>query len=126
MERMTNMAAMNYWKLGLVVVAFIGTTSYVSKRAHESNKLSRTHVLKYSELLREAARASVQSTQDQHPVQSFINSSKAMCAINIVNEFLSADQVKHLMNIDLEEMKSFISKQHDEATSTLVESYTGN
>lgn len=122
---MNDISAMNYWKLSLVVVVFVATTSYISQRAHASNKMSRAQIIKFSELLRESARSSVQSTQDQHPVQSFINSSKAMCGISIVDQFLSSDQVRHLMNVDLAEMKAFISKQHDEATSELVQSYTG-
>jgi len=120
MDRMNQRSAMAYWKLSTIVVVFVGVTSYLSVRAHESSKLPREHILKYSELLREAARASIQSTQDQHPVQSFIDSSKAMCAVNIVSEFLTPHQVKHIMNIDIAEMKEFISKQHDDATSALL------
>ncbi|AAK14490.1 unnamed protein product [Ectocarpus sp. 4 AP-2014] len=121
MDRMNQRSAMAYWKLSTIVVVFVGVTSYLSVRAHESSKLPREHILKYSELLREAARASIQSTQDQHPVQSFIDSSKAMCAVNIVSEFLTPHQVKHIMNVDIGEMKEFISKQHDDATSALVQ-----
>lgn len=120
MDRMNHRSAMAYWKLSTIVVVFVGVTSYLSVRAHESSKLPRE--LKYSELLREAARASIQSTQDQHPVQSFIDSSKAMCAVNIVSEFLTSHQVKHIMNVDIAEMKEFISKQHDDATSALIQS----
>jgi len=123
MDRMNQRSAMAYWKLSTIVIIFVGVTSYLSVRSHESSKLPREHILKYSELLREAARASIQSTQDQHPVQSFINSSKAMCAVSIVAEFLTSHQVKHLMNIDIAEMKEFISKQHDDATSALLQSY---
>ena len=122
MDRMNHRSAMAYWKLSTIVVVFVGVTSYLSLRAHESCKLPREHILKYTELLREAARASIQSTQDQHPVQSFINSSKAMCAVSIVSEFLTRDQVKHIMNVDIAEMRDFISKQHDDATSALIES----
>jgi hypothetical protein len=47
---------------------------------------------------------------------------KVMCAVNIVFEFLTPHQVKHIMNVDIAEMKEFISKQHDDATSVLVKS----
>ncbi len=114
-------SALAYWKLSAIVVVFVGVTSYLSLKSHESSKLPREHILKYSELLREAARASIQSTQDQHPVHKFINSSKAICAVNIVAEFLTPHQVKHMVNVDIAEMKEFISKQHDEATNALVQ-----
>jgi hypothetical protein len=122
MDRMNDRSTMAYWKLSATVVLFIGATSYLSVRAHECSKLPRKHVLKYTELLREAARASIQSSQDSHPLQSFIDSSKAMCAINIVSEFLTSSQVKHLMNVDIDEMKEFISKQHEDATTLLLKS----
>lgn len=121
MDRMNQRSATAYWKLSIIVIVFVGVTSYLSVRSHESSKLPREHILKYSELLREAARSSIQSTQDQHPVQSFINSSKAMCAVSIVSEFLTPHQVKHIMNVDIAEMKEFISKQHDDATSALIQ-----
>ena len=125
MDRMNENSAMAYWKLSATIVVFIGVTSYLSVRAHECSKLPRKHVLKYTELLREAARSSIQSSQDQHPLQSFIDSSKAMCAVNIVNEFLTPHQVKHMMNIDLDEMREFISKQHEDATTLLLQSQSG-
>lgn len=117
-------SAMSYWKLSAIVVAFVGITSILSVRAHECNKLPRKQVLKYTELLREAARASIQSSQDQHPVQKFIDSSKAICAINIVNEFLTPYQVKHLLNVDINEMSDFISKQHEDSTALLLKAYS--
>lgn len=123
MDRMNVRSAMSYWKLSAVVVAFVGATSYLSVRAHECNKLPRKHVLKYTELLREAARASIQASQDQHPLQKFIDSSKAMCAINIVSEFLTPYQVKHMLNVDIDEMVEFISKQHEDATALLLKSH---
>lgn len=121
---MNERSAISYWKLSAIVVLFVGATSYLSVRAHECNKLPRKHVLKYTELLREAARASIQSSQDQHPLQKFIDSSKAMCAIGIVSEFLTPYQVKHILNIDIDEMSDFISKQHEEATSLLLKTYS--
>jgi hypothetical protein len=122
MDRMNMRSAMAYWKLSAVVVAFVGVTSYLSVRAHECDKLPRKQVLKYTELLREAARASIQSSQDQHPVQKFIDSSKAMCAINVVREFLTPYQAKHILNIDMDEMSEFISKQHEDSTALLLKS----
>ena len=53
MDRMNQRSAMAYWKLSTIVVVFVGVTSYLSVRAHESSKLPREHILKYSELLRE-------------------------------------------------------------------------
>ena len=123
MDRMNARSAMSYWKLSAVLVAFVGATSYLSVRAHECNKLPRKHILKYTELLREAARASIQSSQDNHPLQKFIDSSKAMCAINIVSEFLTPYQVKYMLNVDIDEMKEFISKQHEDATSALLRTH---
>ena len=120
MDRMNPRSAMSYWKLSSIVLTFVGVTSYLSVRSHECNKLPRKHVLKYTELLREAARSSVQASQDQHPVQRFIDSSKAMCAINIVNDFLTPYQVKHILNVDIDEMTEFISKQHEDATVLLL------
>lgn len=125
MDRMNDRSTMAYWKLSATVVLFVGITSYLSVRTHECSKLPRKHVLKYTELLREAARASIQSSQDQHPLQSFIDSSKAMCAINIVSEFLTPHQVKHMMNVDIDEMKEFISKQHEDATTLLLKFHSG-
>lgn len=123
MDRMNTRSAMSYWKLAAIVVAFVGITSVLSVRAHECDKLPRKHILKYTELLREAARASIQSSQDQHPLQKFIDSSKAMCAINIVSEFLTPYQVKHMLGVDIDEMSEFISKQHEESTAFLIKSY---
>lgn len=123
MDRMNTRSAMSYWKLSAIVVAFVGVTSVLSVRAHECEKLPRKHVLKYTELLREAARASIRSSQDQHPLQKFIDSSKAMCAINVVSEFLTPYQVKHMLGVDIDEMIEFISKQHEETTSFLIKSY---
>ncbi len=122
---MNSRSASSYWRLSAIVVAFVGVTSVLSVRAHECNKLPRKHVLKYTELLREAARASVQSSQDQHPVQRFINSSRASCAISIVREFLTPYQVKHILNVDIDEMSEFISKQHEESTALLLRSHGG-
>lgn len=121
LDQMNQRSAMAYWKLSTIVVVFVCVTSYLSLRARESSKLPREHYLKYSELFREAARASIQSTQDQHPVPRFIGSSKAMCAVNIVSEFLTPHEVKHIVNVDIAERKEIISKQHDDATSALVE-----
>lgn len=122
---MKNSTAFSYWKLSFIITVFIAVTSVLSVKSHECAKLPRKHILKYMDLLREAARSSVSASQSCHPVQAFIDSSRAVSAINVVNEFLSVEQVKHMMSIDLMEMKDYIEKQHDSALNALLEAYSG-
>lgn len=124
MDRMKDSTAFSYWKLSVLISIFITATSLLSVKSHECAKLPRKHVLKYMDLLREAARSSVSASQSCHPVQAFIDSSRAVSAIKVVDEFLTQDQVKSMMSIDLMEMKAYIEKQHDSSLRALLEAYS--
>ena len=126
MERLNPQVSTAYWKVSSVVLASLILTSYISSRCFESQRLPRTHILKISELLRKAAEHSIRASQDSQPITVYADTSQAKAYVDIVEDMLSPDQVRGIANVDILEMKEFISKQHETATETLFRIYVDN
>ena len=123
MERLNPQVSNSYWKVSAVLLGSIMVTSWVSTRCFEGQRLPRSHLLKISELLRQAAEHSIRATQDTQPATAFADSATAKAYIDIVEELLTPEQVQTLASIDILEMKDFISKQHDENSQKLLQLY---
>jgi len=123
MERLNPQISQSYWKVSFVFIVCIAITSWISTKCFENQRLPRSHVLKISELLRKAAEHSIRSVQDNQPVTAFMDTAIAKSYIDIVEELLTKDQVESVAGIDILEMQSFISKQHDENTQKLLQIY---
>ena len=119
MERLNPQVSTAYWKVSCVMLASLVLTSYISSRCFESQRLPRSHVLKISELLRKAAEHSIRASQDTQPVTIFSDTSQAKAYVDLVEEMLTPCQVKSIANVDILEMKEFISQQHEGATEKL-------
>jgi len=123
MERLNPQISNSYWKVSAVLLGSIMMTSFISKKCFENQRLPRSHLLKISELLRQAAEHSIRSTQDSQPATAFADTATAKAYVDIVEELLTPEQVQTLANIDILEMKDFISKQHDENSQKLLQLY---
>lgn len=123
MERLNPQVSTAYWKVSSVILASIILTSYISSRCFESQRLPRSHILKISELLRKAAEHSIRASQDSQAVTVFSDTCQAKAYVDLVEDMLSADQVTSIANVDILEMKEFISIQHEKATETLLRIY---
>lgn len=124
MERLNPQVCTAYWKLSLVLLASIYATSYISSKCYEGQRLPRAHVLKITELLRKAAEHSIRASQDTQPVTAFTDTSHAKAYVELVEDMLSVEQVRGIANIDILEMRDFVSKQHEETTQKLLASCT--
>lgn len=123
MERLNPQVSTAYWKVSSVILASLILTSYVSSRCFESHRLPRSHILKISELLRKAAEHSIRASQDSQPVTVFTDTCQGKAYIDLVEELLTPAQVRSIANVDILEMKEFISQQHEEATEKLLRIY---
>lgn len=123
MERLNPQISNSYWKVSGILLTFIFATSWVSSRCFEGQRLPRSHVLKISELLRKAAEHSIRATQDSQPATAFADTANAKAYVDLVEDLLTPEQVRHIAKIDILEMKDFISNQHDEATQKLLQIY---
>ena len=123
MERLNPQISQSYWKVSFVFLVCIAITSWISSKCYENQRLPRSHILKITELLRNAAEHSIRSVQDSQPVQKFMDTAIAKSQIDIVEELLTPEQVESIAGIDILVMKDFISKQHDEATQKLLQIY---
>lgn len=126
MERLNPQVSTAYWKVSSVVLTSIVLTSYISSRCFESQRLPRSHVLKISELLRKAAEHSIRASQDSQPVTVYTDTCQAKAYVDLVEEMLTPCQVRNIANIDILEMKEFISQQHENATEKLFRIYVDN
>lgn len=126
MERLNPQISTAYWKVSSVVLASIVLTSYISSRCFESQRLPRSHILKISELLRKAAEHSIRASQDSQPITVYSDTTQAKAYVDLVEEMLTPDQVRSIANIDVLEMKDFISQQHEKATETIFRIYVDN
>lgn len=123
MERLNPQVSTAYWKVSSVLLVSLILTSYISSKCFESQRLPRSHVLKISELLRKAAEHSIRASQDTQPVTIFSDTSQAKAYVDLVEEMLTPCQVRSIANVDIAEMKEFISVQHQEATDKLFRIY---
>ena len=123
MERLNPQVSISYWKVSAVLLVSILITSWVSARCYEGQRLPRSHVLKISELLRKAAEFSIRSSQDNQPVTIYADTTFAKAYIDLVEELLTPEQVRHIANVDILEMKNFIAQQHETATQKLLQIY---
>ncbi|CAN0333669.1 unnamed protein product [Discosporangium mesarthrocarpum] len=123
MERMNPRTTRATWKIAACIVALVVVASAASSRAHDNERLPRKHILKYVELLRSAAEHSIRASQDSHPVNAFIDPARATMAVDIVENFLTPDQARHLTNVDLADMKEFVDGLHEVATQALLKAY---
>lgn len=120
MERLNPQVSTAYWKVSFVMLSFLVLTSYISSKCFESQRLPRAHILKISELLRKAAEHSIRASQDSQPVTTFTDTCHAKAYVDLVEEMLTPCQVKSIANVDILEMKEFISDQHDKANEKLL------
>lgn len=123
MERLNPQVSTAYWKVSCVILVSLILTSYISSRCFESQRLPRSHVLKLSELLRKAAEHSIRASQDTQPATAFSDTSQAKAYVDLVEDMLTPCQVRRIANVDILEMKEFISVQHEEATEKLFRIY---
>lgn len=123
MERLNPQVSTAYWKVSSVILASLILTSYISSRCFESQRLPRSHILKISELLRKAAEHSIRASQDAQPVTVFSDTCQGKAYIDLVEELLTPCQVRSIANVDILEMKEFISVQHEEASEKLFRIY---
>ena len=121
MERLNPQISNSYWKISAVLVASMMVTSWISTKCFEGQRLPRSHLLKISELLRQAAEHSIRATQDSQPATAFADAAIAKAYVDIVEELLTPEQVQALASIDILEMKDFISKQYEEASQKLLQ-----
>lgn len=74
-------------------------------------------------MLRKAAEHSIRASQDTQAVAVFSDTCQAKAYVDLVADMLSPAQVRSIANIDILEMKEFISQQHQKATETLLQIY---
>jgi hypothetical protein len=119
MERLNPQVSMAYWKVSSVVLVVLMLTSYISCRCFESQRLPRSHVLKISELLRKAAEHSIRASQDNQPVTVYTDTCQAKTYVDLVEDLLTAEQVRSIASVNVLEMKEFIARQHEDASERL-------
>jgi hypothetical protein len=121
MDRLTSASSKSYWQLSVLVVAIVAVTARVSVWRYDTIRLPRKHVLGYVDLLRDAARCSVKSSQDSNPIQSFIDANNAQIMVNVAKKFLTPDQVRTMLHVEIEELYEHVCRQHDRAARRMVE-----
>ena len=109
MDRLNVRTSMAYWKITISLLAFISITSALSSKCHESNTLSRHHIIKYSEMIRSAMQHSIASSQHTNVVSSYRDSCIAKCSVDLVASILTPKQIRSISNVDILEMQDFIS-----------------
>ena len=123
MDRLNPQVSMSYWKISAGLILFIIITSTMSSKCYEGQKLPRKSVLKLLEMLRKAGEHSIRASQNSQPVTIFADTCIAKNYIDAVAELLTRDQVRDMANVDLLEMREFISQQHKNATETLLNAF---
>ncbi|ACH46791.1 unknown [Feldmannia species virus] len=111
---------MTYWKASCTLLLTLAAVSALSRKCYETSRLPRRHVLKITELLRTAAEHSLRASQDSRPENVFHDTCQAKVNIDLVAQLLTREQVRHIANIDIDEIKEFIATQHLKATATLL------
>ena len=124
MERMTSHSVTQHYTLAAIVLSVVIGTSMLSVHRHQNERLPRQFVLKYIDLLRSAARKSISSAQDGHPVQAYLDATEASIKTNIAYEFLTDSQCRCLLGIEISEMKMFVDGQQEKALEALLVAYS--
>ena len=124
MERMTSSSVTQYYTLAAIVLSVVIGTSMLSLHRHQNERLPRQFVLKYIDLLRSAARKSISSAQDSHPVQAYLDATEASIKTGIAYSFLTDSQCRCLLGIDVAEMKMFVDGQMEKALEALLVAYS--
>ncbi|CAN0104362.1 unnamed protein product, partial [Phaeothamnion confervicola] len=120
MERMTPTSVTQYYALSAIVLSIMIGTSLLSVHRHQTERLPRKYVLKFIDMLRSAARSSISSAQNNHPVQMFLDATEAQIKTDIAYAFLTDSQCRCMLGIDIAEMKMFVDGQHEKALEGML------
>ena len=121
MERLNPKTALAYWKVSTILLLTVAITSHISCKCFESQRLPKSHLRKICDILRKVAEHSIRASQDISPVLTFSDTAQAKANVDLVASLLTPQQVKAIANIDIDEMKEFISKQNEQAYQTLLQ-----
>jgi len=122
MERLTPHMCSMFWKVSVIVIIFVVSTSVLSNKCHEDDTLSRKHIINYKNLLRTAMESSLRATQTSNSYQKYKDVVTAKISIDILVDMLTEAQLRVISsNIDIIETREVISAQYEEALLNTVQ-----
>jgi hypothetical protein len=120
MEKLSTSAAKQYWKLSLALIGGVFICSYLSLIRFKDERLPRSAVLNYIDIIRDAARLSLAAENTKNEFLSYMYITKALISVELVRKMVPKKQIECILDINIDELYHHVATQYDKISVPLL------